>query len=71
MGKRIFGKILGRFLFLMLFCLLLFITLLEDEITKEDLGDMACHNIAGCCNNKLGINHRNRVVQDVSKRIKE
>ena len=31
---------------------------------------MACY-IAKCSNDKLGINHKNRVVQDVSERIKK
>ena len=35
--------------------------LLEDDITEEDLGDMACY-IAKCSNDKRGINHKNRVV---------
>ena len=44
--------------------------LLEDDITEEDLGDIACY-IVKCSNDKLGINHKNRVVQDVSERIKK
>ena len=31
-------------------------------MAEEDLGDMACY-IYKCSNDKLGINHKNRVVQ--------
>ena len=41
--------------------------LLKDDMAEEDLGDMACY-IAECSNDKLGINHNNRVVQNVSER---
>ena len=47
------------------FCCYLF----RNVMTEEDLVDMACY-IAKCSNDKLGINHKNRVVQDVSERIK-
>ena len=43
--------------------------LFRNVMTEEDLVDMACY-IAKCSNDKLGINHKNRVVQDVSERIK-
>ena len=43
--------------------------LFKNVITEEDLVDMACY-IAKCSNDKLGINHKNQVVQDVSERIK-
>ena len=43
--------------------------LFKDDMTEEDLVDMACY-IAKYSNDKLGINHKNRVAQDVSERIK-
>ena len=43
--------------------------LFKNVITEEDLVDMACY-IAKCSNDKLCINHKNRVVQYVSDRIK-
>ena len=43
--------------------------LFKNVLTEEDLVDIACY-IAKCSNDKLGINHKNRVVQDVSERIK-
>ena len=42
------------------FCCYLF----KNVITEEDLVDMTCY-IAKCSNDKLGINHKNRVVQNV------
>ena len=47
---------------------LILLQVTEGDITEEDLGDMACY-IYKCSNDKLGINHKNRVVQDVSERI--
>ena len=41
----------------------------KNVITEEDLVDMACY-IAKFSNDKLGVNHKNQVVQDVSERIK-
>ena len=43
--------------------------LFKKVITEEDLVDMACY-IAKCSNDRLGINHKNRVVKDASERIK-
>ena len=44
--------------------------LFEDKIAEEDLEDMASY-IAKCSNEKLGFNHKTRVVQELSERIKK
>ena len=43
--------------------------LFEDKIAEEDVEDMASY-IAKCSNKKLGVNHKTRVVQELSERIK-
>ena len=53
----------GHFLIYYSLCCYLF----KNVITEEDLVDMACY-IAKCSNDKLSINHKNRVVQDVSEK---
>ena len=44
--------------------------LFEDKIAEEDLEDMASY-IAKCSNEKLGLNHKTRVVQELLERIKK
>ena len=64
-GESYYKALRVHFLIDSAFCCYLF----KNVITQEDLVDMACY-IAKCSNDKLCINHKNRVVQDVSERIK-
>ena len=64
-GKSYYKALRAHFLIDSALCCYLF----KKVITEEDLVDMACY-IAKCSNDKLGINHNNQVVQDVSERIK-
>ena len=44
--------------------------LFEDKIAEEDLENMASY-ISKCSNEKLGVNHKTRVIQELSERIKK
>ena len=64
-GESYYKALRDHFLIYYALCCYLF----KDDMTEEDLVYMACY-IAMCSNDKLGINHKNRVVQDVSEKIK-
>ena len=64
-GESYYKALRDHFLMNSALCCYLF----KDDMTEEDRLDMACY-IAMCSNNKLGINHNNRVVQDVLEKIK-
>ena len=65
-GESYYKALRAHFLIDCALCCYLF----EDKIAEEDLEDMASY-IAKCSNEKLGVNHKTRVVQELLERIKK